>query len=63
MIMKMIQKYFITYGPQRKITCLRGYANSKAADQPAALRSLVNSFVISLLESISKLVTSEISIF
>ena len=38
--------------------------NNKGADQPAHLHSLISTFVIRLLESIiSKLATSEISIF
>ena len=45
-------------------TCLRWVANNKRADQPAYPRSLISAFVIRLLESIiSKLATSEISIF
>ena len=41
-----------------------GYANNKGADQPAHPRSLVSTFAIRFLEStISKLATSEISIF
>ena len=45
-------------------TCLRGFANSKGADQPAHLRSLINAFVIRLLESIiSRLAIYNISIF
>ena len=52
------------YGHRREKTCLGGFANNKDADQPAHLRSLFIAFVIRLLESIiSRLVTSEISIF
>ena len=41
-----------------------GFANNKGADQPAHLHSLISTFVIRLLESIiSKLATSEISLF
>ena len=41
-----------------------GFANNKEADQPAHLRRLISAFVIRFLESIiSRLVTSEISIF
>ena len=41
-----------------------GFANNTGADQPAHLRSLICAFVIRLLESIiSRLATSEISIF
>ena len=36
-------------GPQREKTCLRGFANSKGADQPAHPRSLISAFVICLL--------------
>ena len=51
-------------GPRREQTCLRGYENNKSADQPAHPRSLISTFVIHFLEStISKLATSEISIF
>ena len=40
------------------------FANNKCADQPAHQRSLISAFVIHFLEStISKLATSEISIF
>ena len=47
-----------------KKTCLKGFENNKGPDQPAHSRSRISSFVIHLLESIiSKLVTSEISIF
>ena len=45
-------------------TCLQGYANNKGADQPSHPRRLVSAFVIGLLENIiSRLATSEISIF
>ena len=45
-------------------TCLRGFANNNGADQPVQMGSLISSFVISLLEIIiSRLATSEISIF
>ena len=55
---------FALIGPRREKTCLRRFANNKGADQPAHLRSLVSVFVIRLLESIiSRLATSEISIF
>ena len=52
-------------GPRREKTCLRGSANNKVADQPGHPRSLISTaFVIHLLESIiSRLATSEISIF
>ena len=40
------------------------FAKNKGADQPVHLRSLISAYVINLLESIiSKLATSEISIF
>ena len=42
---------FNKYGPRRKKTCLRGFANNKGADQPAHLRRLVSAFVIYFLES------------
>ena len=49
---------------RREKTCLRGFANNKAADQPVHPRRLTKSFVICLLENIiSKLASSEISIF
>ena len=52
------------YGPRRDKTCLWGVANNKGADQPAHPRRLISAFVIRFLESIiSKLATSEISIF
>ena len=54
----------MSYGPQRKKTCLRGFANNTGADQPAHPRSLISAFVIRFLESIiCKLGTGEISIF
>ena len=54
----------MTNGPRREKTCLRGFANNKGADQPAHLRRLVSAFVIRFIEStISRLATSEISIF
>ena len=50
------------YGPRHEKTCLRGFANSKGADQPAHPRSLISTFVIPLLEStISKLASRELS--
>ena len=53
----------VLFGPQRKETCLRGYANNTGADQPAHPRSLFSAFVIHFLESIIyKLATGEISI-
>ena len=45
-------------------TCLHRFVNNKDADQPVHPRSLISAFVIHLLESIiSRLATSEISIF
>ena len=53
------EKLFI-YGPQREKTCLRWFANTTGADQPAHLRSLISAFVSRILEStISKLATSK----
>ena len=37
------------YGPRRKKTCLRGFANNTGADQPAHPRSLISAFVIRFL--------------
>ena len=52
------------YGPQREKTCFQGFANNKGADQSVHLRRLISVFVIRFLESIiSRLATSEISIF
>ena len=52
------------YGPCREKTCFQRFASNKGADQPAHPRSLISAFVIPFLEStISKLTTSEISIF
>ena len=54
----------ILFGPRREKTCLRGVANNTSADQPAHPRSLISAFVIRVLKStISKLATSEISVF
>ena len=51
----------LTFGPRREKTCLRGFANTKGADQPA---HMVSTFVILFLESnISRLATSELLIF
>ena len=61
---KAVWSNFIIYGPRPEKTCLRGVANNKGADQPAHLRRLINAFVISsLLSILSRLATSEISIF
>ena len=51
------------YGPRREKTCLQGLANNKVTDQPAHPRSLISTFVIHVLESISRLAMREISIF
>ena len=51
-------------GSGREKTCLRRFANSKGADQPAHPRSLISAFVTRVLKStISKLTISEISTF
>ena len=51
-------------GPRREKTSLRGFDNNKCPDQPAHPRSLISTFVIRVLEgTISRLATSEISIF
>ena len=53
-----------TFGPWRKKTCLRGFANDTGGDQPAHPRSLISASVISFLESIiCKLATGKVSIF
>ena len=60
----MFVQWLILNGPRREKTCLRRFANNKGADQPAHPRRLISAFVIRFLEStISKLATSEISIF
>ena len=52
------------YGPRREKTCLRGFANSTGADQPGHPRRLISAFIIRLSRCIiSRLATSEISIF
>ena len=51
-------------GPPREKTCLGGFGKNTGADQPAHWRSLINAFVIPVLEStISKLASSKISFF
>ena len=46
------------------VTCLRGFANNKGADQPAHIHRLISTFVFPLLKSIiSRAATGEISIF
>ena len=55
---------YISNGPRREKTCLRGFVNNTGADQPAHLRSLISAFVICFSEStISNLATDKISIF
>ena len=49
------------YGLRLAKTCLRQDANNKGADQPVHPHSLINTFFIRLLESISGLTTSDIS--
>ena len=52
------------YGPRHEKTCLQGFAKNTGADQPDHPRRLIIAFFIRFLESIiSRLVTSEISIF
>ena len=59
-----VTKAHLKNGPHRKKTCLHGLTNNKGADQPAHPRRLISAFVIRFLDSIiSKLATSEISIF
>ena len=55
----------VSVGPRHENTCLGGgVANNTGADQPAHLCSLTSAFIIRVLEStISKLATSEISVF
>ena len=51
-------------GLRHKKTCLLGFANNTGADQTAHPRILISAFVIHLSRSIiSRLATSEISIF
>ena len=60
----MLDRVPILFGSRREKTCLRGFANNTAADQPAYPRSQISAFVIRFLESIiCKLATSEIAIF
>ena len=50
--------------PRCEKTCLRGFANNTGANQPAHLRSLISAIVNRVLKStISKLATSEMSVF
>ena len=51
-------------GPYREKTCLRMFGNNKGADELLHPGSLISAFVIRFFEStISKLTTTEISIF
>ena len=44
----------ILYGPRREKTCLqaRGFTNTKGANKPAHMRSLISAFAIRLMKSI-----------
>ena len=54
----------VFFAPPREKSCFRRFANNKGADQPAHPHSLISALVIRFFESIiSKLATSEISIF
>ena len=56
--------YYSHMGFDARKTVFGGLQTKKSADQPAHPRRLISAFVIRLLESIvSKLATSEISIF
>ena len=56
--------WYLSFGPRREKTCLRGFANTTGADQPAHPRSLISAFVVRFLVSIiCKLASDEISIF
>ena len=58
------KKVALSYGPQCEKFCLRGFANSKGADQDAYTRSMISAFIIRLFESIiSSLTSSKISNF
>ena len=56
------KRFPISYGPWAEKTCLCGFVNNKGADQPAHPYSLISAFVIHILKSISKFITSEISL-
>ena len=61
---KKLPKPCSYYMGRREKTCLQEFANNKGADQPAHPHSRISALVICFLEStISKLATSEISIF
>ena len=54
----------IKYEPRREKTCLQGFANNTAADQPAHPCSLISAFVIRFLKSaIARLAMGKISNF
>ena len=63
MVMVMLV-VIIPMGPRREKTCLRGFVNNTGAEQPAHPRRLISAIVVRLSRSsISRLATSEISIF
>ena len=43
----------ILYGPGHAKMCLMAYANNKGADQPAHPRSLISTFVVRCLDSMT----------
>ena len=47
--------------PGREKMCLMSYANNKGADQPAHPRSLISTFIVRCLDSISLDSIAEIS--
>ena len=63
-LFRIVPYSVLSYGPQHKKTCHRGFEDTTGADQPAHPRSLINAFVIRFLESTKfNLATGEISIF
>ena len=61
---KQILLIYISFAVKCEKTCLQGFTNNKGTDQPALMGRLISSFVIRIFESIiSRLATSEISIF
>ena len=61
---EQLYKSSIIYLGLNARTCLQGFVNNKGLDQPSHLCSLISAFIIHLLNSIiSRLATSEISIF
>ena len=53
-----VDNQLLYLGPRREKTCLLGFANNKGADR------LISAYIIRLLQSIiSKLATSEVSLF